>query len=79
MSIDELRDRLSQSLPIFLYEDEVKVVDVLEVIGLVEIEYLDGKRDVVDSLLLKDKYTKYEKGIPLGLFVSCNKGNSHNS
>lgn len=73
MDVNELNIRLSQDLPIFLYEDKVKVIDVIEIMGLVEIEYPNGEKNMIDSLLLKGKPTECEKGIPLGLFVPYNK------
>lgn len=79
MDVNELNVRLSQDLPIFLYEDKVKVINIVEIMGLVEIEYSNGERSMVDSLLLKGEPTKCEKGIPLGLFVPCNKGTNYNS
>ena len=73
MNMDELKFRVAQGLPVFYYEDEVKVIGIIEVLEHVEIEFNNGEKEIIDCMLLRDNSTNRERGIPLSLFVSFNK------
>lgn len=53
MDISTLKNRISSSLPIYLGDIEVKVVEIFDIFNLIEIDLKEGNKNmVVDVMVL---------------------------
>lgn len=70
MDISTLKNRISSSLPIYLGDIEVNVIEIFDIFNLIEIDLKEeNKNMIVDVMTLNETPIK-EASIRLNLFVN---------
>lgn len=72
MDISTLKNRISSSLPIYLGDIEVKVVEIFDIFNLIEIDLKEGNKNRVVDVMVLNEIPHKENTIQIDLFI--NKG-----
>lgn len=70
MDISTLKNRISSSLPIYLGDIEVNVIEIFDIFNLIEIDLKEENKNMIVDVMTLNEIPVKENSIRLSLFIN---------